>query len=52
MVFDYEGVGGGVADFPAVFFHICGFDICHETQNDKYKYQNHENKSQLSRAID
>ena len=21
-----------LADFPAVFFHICGFDICHETQ--------------------
>ena len=21
-----------VADFPAVFFHICDFDICHETQ--------------------
>ena len=27
-----------VADFPAVFFHICGFDICHET-TDKYKYK-------------
>ena len=39
-----------VADFPAVFFHICGLDICHET--DKYNYQNHEYKSQLSRAID
>ena len=22
--------GGSVADFPAVFFHICNFDICHE----------------------
>ena len=47
-----------LANFPAVFFHICGFDICHETQHntkhktDKYKYQNDENKSQLSRAID
>ena len=20
------------ADFPAVFFHICNFDICHEIQ--------------------
>ena len=21
-----------LADFPAVFFHICNFDICHEIQ--------------------
>ena len=24
--------GDGLADFPAVFFHICTFDVCHETQ--------------------
>ena len=35
-----------LADFPAVFFHICNFDICHEIQIPK-----DENKSQLSRAI-
>ena len=30
-----------LAYFPAVFFHICNFDICHEIQiaTDKYKYQ-------------
>ena len=29
-----------LADFPAVFFHICNFDICHEIlTTDKYKYQ-------------
>ena len=27
-----DDVDDDVADFPAVFFHICGFDICHETQ--------------------
>ena len=27
-----------VADFPAVLFHICNFDICHENIY-KYKYQ-------------
>ena len=31
-----------LADFPAVFVHICNFDICHENLN---------NKSQLSRAF-
>ena len=39
-------VGLELADFPAVFFHICKFDITHEIQIPK-----DENKSQLSRAI-
>ena len=34
--------------FPCCGFHICNFDICHETQ---IQIQNRENKSQLSRAI-
>ena len=37
-----------IADFPAVFFHIFNFDICHEIQIQVPKV---ENKSQLSRAI-
>ena len=37
---------GTVANFPAVFIHICNFDICNEIQIPK-----DENKSQLSRAI-
>ena len=31
-------VGVDISDFP-VFFHIFNFDICHEIQTDKYKYQ-------------
>ena len=34
-----------LADFPAVFFHIYNFDICHE------QLPRDENKCQLSRAI-
>ena len=38
-----------LADFPTVFFHISGFDICNETLTN---IPRDENKSQLSRAID
>ena len=36
----WSGVSSHLADFPAVFFHICNFNICHEIcTTDKYKYQ-------------
>ena len=37
-----------LADFPAVFFHICNFDIRQELQ---IQIPKDENKGQLSRAI-
>ena len=37
-----------LADFPAVLFHICNFDICNEIQT---KILMDGNKSQLRKAI-